>query len=142
MLYKIIAVLLLPAVAYDFLTSYNGALSFFNLQEGGGIVLYGLALVVSVTAILINFLTYDLLGDSKTPGFVRIFWFICIVFDFYTALLGLANLKLSGVLFDVRLKNLVLFRDALSIEDLAVLGVGATMIVASPMFAFWLFKKQ
>src|SRR5262249_11455595 len=101
MLYRVIGVLLIPAILYDWFTSLLGAAAAFQLNASSPLYVWGIPVVISLTALSINALTTDIFSEANPNGWLALFWFICIVYDSYTTYLGLAHIASGGAVFSL-----------------------------------------
>jgi hypothetical protein len=139
-MYKLLGVVLFPAIFYDGYTSYSGAAAYFGQSQNESIILWGLPLILALTSVVVNFMTVDILADSSA-GFVKFFWFICLVFDLYTTFVGLGNFKISGQVAQVNTLNISQIAQRVDPETMLFLLIGTLLITVSPMFSFWLLKR-
>ncbi len=141
MFYKVIIAMLVPCVAYDWLTSLVGAIAFFDLQSGAPFYMWGIPIAISIGAVAMNFMTTDILGQDGAPSWIKGFWLMCIVFDGYTTLLGLGHVKMGGGIFSIPTTVVGELLGKAGFEGLVVLLIATAVFVASPMAVFWLWKK-
>jgi hypothetical protein len=139
-MYKLLGVILFPAIFYDGYTSYSGAVTYFGAAITKSEVLWALPIVLSVTALVVNFMTVEILSDNSV-GFVKFFWFVCLIFDCYTTFVGLGNFKITGDVSQANALNISQIAREVDTETMLFLFIGMLLITISPMFSFWLLKR-
>jgi hypothetical protein len=140
--YRIVMLCLAPCVAYDWFTSFLGAAAIFNISEKSPGYFWGIPIALSFGAVGMNFVTTDVMAkDGGAPGFMRIFWFICLIYDAFTTFIGLTQVKVGEGLFAIRtIDPLVIMKQLTPMEAVAFI-VGTMVFVVSPMASWWLWKQ-
>jgi hypothetical protein len=133
---------LLPCVAYDWLTSFLGAIAIFNITESSPAYLWGIPLAMSIGAVGMNFVTTEVMAKDGAPVFMKVFWFLCIVFDVYTTFLGLVQVKVGGGIFSIKTINPTTIFSQTNLAELIPFLVATMVFVVSPMASWWLFKRS
>src|SRR4051812_18018943 len=101
--YRIVMVCLAPCVAYDWLKSFLGAVAIFNIGQNSPIYFWGIPLALSFGAVGMNFVTTDVMAQNGgAPGFMKIFWFVGLVYDAFTTFIGLTQVKVGEGLLGIR----------------------------------------
>jgi hypothetical protein len=141
--YRIVMVCLLPCVAYDWLTSFLGAVAIFNITQNSPAYFWGIPLAMSVGAVGMNFVTTEVMAETGgAPGFMKLFWFLCIVFDIYTTFLGLVQVKVGGGLFSIQTIDPMQILPRTNPTELGAFLVATMVFVVSPMACWWLWKRS
>jgi hypothetical protein len=139
--YRIIVWVCIPPILYDWFTSFIGAVAALNLGANSPLPYWGLPLVVSLTALAINALTTDIFGEREVNPWLGLFWFVCLAYDAYTTYLGVAHIASGYGMTNIVETNLIHVLLRLPIETSIFLAFASAVLVASPMFCFWVEKK-
>lgn len=132
---------LLAMIVFDYYTSYTGARAFFPHSETIPAWFdIGLPIAMSATVLGVNFFTTDLLSPGAAPGFLVLFWLLCIFFDAYTTFLGVGSLRLGGGL-SVGSLDIGAISGRLGLEDTIIVAAFSSVLVGSPMFSLWVSKR-
>jgi len=90
-----------------------------------------------------NLLTSEVFSESGHHGqLLQALWLVCIVYDYYTTLMGLANMTAGAGVFSISTMNILDIVSRFTAASIVFLLVGSTILVASPMMAYWLWKKS
>jgi hypothetical protein len=136
-------VCLLPCVFYDWLTSFLGAVAIFNITANSAWYMWGIPCALSFGAVGMNFVTTEVMAEQGgAPAFMKIFWFLCILFDVYTTFLGLVQIKVGGGFFSIRTIDPTVIFAQMSLPELVAFAVATMVFVVSPMACWWLLKRS
>ena len=134
-----IALAFVPAIIIDWLTSFLGVLAIFSVNTP---LSWLVALVLSGTALVVNFLTTQIFAE--TGGHRELWlslWFLCIAYDSYTTWVGLANMAGGAGFFTIKTMNFLELIFNFSIEVDIALIVASAILVISPMLAYREWEK-
>jgi len=140
--YRVVMICLIPCVVYDWLTSFLGAVAIFNISSTSPAYFWGIPLAMSVGAVGMNFVTTEVMAEDGAPDFMKIFWFLCILFDVYTTFLGLIQVKLGGGIFSIKTINPLTAFGRTELPELAAFLIATMVFVVSPMATWWLWKRS
>lgn len=142
-IFRVAAIAFVPAIISDWLLSFLGAKAFFNESQNSSALIWIIALVLSVTALIMNFLTAEIFAESGSHGsLLRALWFVCIFYDIYTTLVGIANMVAGAGLFSIATMNFFELVRLFTPQAMVFVLVGSVIFVASPMMTYWLWKKS
>ena len=142
-IFKIAGVVFLPAILSDWLLSFLGAKAFFNESQSPPALIWFIAGVLSVTALVMNFLTTEIFAETGSQGsLLKTLWIVCVIYDGYTTLIGIANMVAGAGLFSIATMNLFDLARTFTPQGMLFVLVASTILVASPMMAYWLLKKS
>lgn len=142
MFYWLIIIALIPCVFYDWVTSLLGAIAIFGISNESSPVFWGIPIAISIGAVAMNFMTTDVMAKNGAPEWMKIFWFLCILFDLYTTFLGLVQVRFGGEFFSIKTTDLIYIYSSLKITESLAFVVAALVFVVSPMATFWLWKRS
>ncbi len=132
-----------PAIFCDWLLSFLGAKAFFSESRVDILLVMIISGILSLTALVMNFLTSEILGEEGAHGsFLRFLWFICIIYDFYTTVVGIANMVAGAGFFAIATMNIADLLKYFTPASGVFVLVGSTIFVTSPMMTYWLWKKS
>lgn len=119
---------------YDFLTSFMGTALLLNAQ---GYLVWGLAFVVSMACLSINFATADVWKQGG--ALLRGIWAILFSYDLVTTAVGVGHVVQTGTFFGYRDVG-----DALNgfSNNLGVALPVTFIIVISPVLAVWIIRNM
>jgi len=141
-IFIVAAIAFSPAILCDWVLSFLGAKAFFSDANSTGLVII-IALVLSLTALVMNFLTNEIFIEAGAHGsFLRALWFVCILYDYYTTLVGIANMVAGAGMFSIATMNIFRLVQYFTLASGVFVLVGSTIFVASPMMTYWLWKKS
>lgn len=141
--YRVVMVCLIPCVIYDWLTSFLGAVAIFNISGNSPLYLWGIPFAMSVGAVGMNFVTTEVMAEKGgAPAFMKMFWFLCILFDVYTTFLGLIQVKVGGGFFSIKTIDPAVIFANIELPALGAFLVATMVFVVSPMACWWLWKRS
>jgi hypothetical protein len=126
---------LLPLVFYDVVTSIGGGFAVFGISDynSASSLLGAFPIALAIGATALNFWTGQIWAEGSSLAVIRLAWFLFILFDLYTTLLGVVGFMTGGGTWFFPHRTLEQAFNALG-QEKSLFAIGASLIVTlSPM---------
>ena len=126
-------VILILTAFYDWFTSLMGTIFLLDAKDP---LVYGLAVVVSLACIAINFMTRTVWSEAGIV--IRGIWVVLMAYDLLTTAVGVGNVARTGSFFDYYGAGYAI--DGFW-QNVAIAAPITFIVVVSPILATWVLSS-